>query len=267
MPAPDATVKDPERTPFVIEHVVAVGTPGGLDTKVAPAQPVSVGLKPDPVTVTTVPWGPKLGVRVTSRGTTVIDADAETGCVSVTVIVYGPDHVAGTVKDEPVFTVRSVSILHVPTDGFGGGDEVVVQPATLTKLVPEMVMTVPTLTEVLGVKVIFGTTVRVFTALSPTVPVTCIAFVSTAAGLFGPLIMNEPVTTPSDMEHVGVPSITLAGAAIVQPTSAELNPEPETCIVSPPLPLLGESDIVGVITVKVADTAPCTTLESVSVTV
>lgn len=119
-------------------------------------------------------------------------------------------------------------------------------------------MELPTLTLVFGVKVIFGTTVRVATALSPRVPVTCMAFVSTAAGLPAALMMNEPVTTPPDTEHEGVPSMTFAGAAIVQPVSPVLKPEPETAIVSPPLPLFGVSNMVGVVFVKVVVTGPRT---------
>jgi hypothetical protein len=98
---------------------------------------------------------------------------------------------------------------------------------------------------------ISGTTVRVVTALSPRFPVTCMPFVSTAAGLLFVPMTNEPVTTPPDMEHDGVPVMTLAGAAIVQLVSPVLNPVPETEIVFPPLPLLGVKEMAAVITVKV----------------
>jgi hypothetical protein len=126
-----------------------------------------------------------------------------------------------------------------------------VQVPLVSKFDPERVMTVPTLTLVLGVNVISGTIVRVVTALSPRFPVTCMAFVSTAAGLFTVPMTNEPVTTPPDMEHDGVPAMTLPGAAIVQLVSPVLNPVPETEIVFPPLPLLGVREMVAVITVKV----------------
>jgi hypothetical protein len=119
------------------------------------------------------------------------------------------------------------------------------------KLLPEMVTSVPTLTLVLGVRMISGTIVIVVTAVSARFPVTCMAFVSTAAGLFAVPMTNEPVTTPPDTEHDGVPTMTLAGAVIVQLVSPGLNPVPETEIVFPPLPLLGVREMIGVITVKV----------------
>jgi hypothetical protein len=80
--------------------------------------------------------------------------------------------------------------------------------------------------------------------------------------------MNAPVTTPPDTEQEGVP-LMRPGAAIVivQLVSPELNPEPETWIVSFPLPLLGESDIDGAVTVNVSDTDPWTTTAFVNVTV
>jgi hypothetical protein len=69
--------------------------------------------------------------------------------------------------------------------------------------------------------------------------------------------MNEPVTIPPVIEHGGVPDIMLANVVlIVQPASPKLNPEPETSIVSPPLPLLAESTMVGCVTVNITETEP-----------
>jgi hypothetical protein len=78
--------------------------------------------------------------------------------------------------------------------------------------------------------------------------------VTKPAGLFDILTTNEPIAAPPEREHEGVPSIVLAtDEAIVQlPVSPVLNPEPETCIVSPPLPLLlGANAMVGTVTVNV----------------
>jgi hypothetical protein len=57
---------------------------------------------------------------------------------------------------------------------------------------------------------------------------------------------NEPVTAPPETEHVEV-RINEADA-IVQAESPELNPEPETVIVSPPLPLVGETVALNTLT-------------------
>jgi hypothetical protein len=79
---------------------------------------------------------------------------------------------------------------------------------------------------------------------------------------------NEPVTTPPETEHVEV-RINEADA-IVQAESAELNPEPETVIVCPPLPLVGETVIPTVLTPTEngadADGGAVTMMPSVTVT-
>jgi hypothetical protein len=103
-------------------------------------------------------------------------------------------------------------------------------------------MMLPTRTFVFGVSVIFGTTVRVAVALSPAVDETVIVFAPAVSP--GILSTNDPVTTPPDMEHEGVPSIVLGcTAVIVHPATAVLKPVPVTCMVSPPLPLVGERNI------------------------
>jgi hypothetical protein len=125
------------------------------------------------------------------------------------------------------------------------------------KFDPASVSELPTLAG-FGVTVIFGTTVRVAVALSPRFPVTVI--VATPDALFKVLMTKEPVmrgSAPLDTEHVGMPSIVLAsGGVIVQLVSDKLKPEPVMCIVSPPLPVLGESNIEGPVTVKVSDKTP-----------
>jgi hypothetical protein len=61
--------------------------------------------------------------------------------------------------------------------------------------------------------------------------------------------MNEPVTTPPETEQVELRIVWLvAGSVIVQDASPELNPEPETFIVLPPLPLVGETDTLNALT-------------------
>lgn len=133
------------------------------------------------------------------------------------------------------------------------------------KFDPASVSESPTLAG-FGVIVIFGTIVRVAVALSPMFPVTVI--VAAPDALFKVLMTNEPVTDPPATEHEGVPSI-MDMSLIVQLVSDELKPEPVKCIVSPPLPVLGESNIEGPVTVKVSDKTPeiDVTCGSVSVTV
>jgi hypothetical protein len=132
------------------------------------------------------------------------------------------------------------------------------------KFDPVRVMTVPTLTLLLGVNVISGTTVKVALALSPKLPVTVTVFASALTP--GPKITKDPATTPAETEHDGVPTLK-PGAASVQLVSPALNPEPETVTVWPPLPELGESAIDGAVTVNVAETVLWTTLACVSATV
>jgi hypothetical protein len=140
-----------------------------------------------------------------------------------------------------------------------------VQVPAVSKFDPVRVMAVPTLTLLLGVNVISGTTVKIALTLSPKLPVTVTVFGSALTP--GPKITKDPVTTPPEMEHEGVPELK-PGAESVQLVSPELNPDPETVTVWPPLPLLGESVIAGAVTVKVADTdGPGTTTVAVKYTV
>ena len=143
------------------------------------------------------------------------------------------------------------------------------QPPAAAKFDPVKVSELPTLAG-LGVIVIFGMIVRVVWAESPMFPNTCMPFggASIPEDLPEVFITNEPVTDPPATEHEGLPSIVLAGPLIVQLVSLELKPEPVMCIVSPPLPVLGESDIEGPVTEKVSDTQPAiaTTCESVNLT-
>jgi len=140
-----------------------------------------------------------------------------------------------------------------------------VQAPAVSKFDPVRVMDVPTRTLLLGVNVISGTTVKIAVMLSPKLPVTVTVFGSALTP--GPKITKDPVTAPLEMEHEGVPELK-PGAESVQLVSPELNPDPETVTVWPPLPLLGESIIEGVVTVKVADTdGPGTTTAFVKYTV
>jgi hypothetical protein len=127
-------------------------------------------------------------------------------------------------------------------------------------LLPEIVTVVPTRTFVFGVRAICGTTVRIVAALSPRPPVTVTVLGPRATPEVS--MTNEPVTMPPVTEHEGVPYMKPVGV-IEQLASPELNPEPETVIVSPPVPLVGESEIEGAVTVNVSDTGP----ETGSVTV
>lgn len=129
-----------------------------------------------------------------------------------------------------------------------------VQPAAIPKFCPVNVTTVPTLTLLLGVKVIVGTTVNVAVALSPKFPVSVI--VTEPAGLLSVFTTNEPVATPPETEHGARPAIVAPEEVIEQLPSPVLNPEPEIVIVWPPVPLLGEGVIAGLVTVNPAETVP-----------
>jgi len=130
------------------------------------------------------------------------------------------------------------------------------QAPTVPKFVPVRVRAVPTLTLLFGVKVIFGTVVKVAAALSPKLPVTVTA---AEAALFpAPATTMEAVIEPDpDTEHEE--ELMKTAGVIVQPVSPELNPLPEIEIVSPPLPLFDESVMVGLVTVNPAVTVVCTT--------
>jgi hypothetical protein len=160
--------------------------------------------------------------------------------------VYAPEAAPATVK-EPV-TVKSVAIAQVGEATAPAGEEDIVQlPEALTKLMPETVMDCP-IPEEVGVRVIFGTTVKAVVALSPPgTAVTLMVFVS--ALLPRVFTTNEPVTMPPETEHVELRMVSNpADVVIVQAASPELNPEPETVIVSPPLPLMGVAVILTALT-------------------
>jgi len=108
-----------------------------------------------------------------------------------------------------------------------------------------------------GDTLIWGTTVNGAVVLSPRSPVTRITFAS--AGLPEVATTNDPWTLPPLMVHE---KLAMRGPVpelfvIWQVVSSELKPEPVTVIVSPPVPLLFESVIVGVSTLKVAETDTC----------
>ena len=162
-----------------------------------------------------------------------------------------------------------MSIWHFAPEIAPTGDELMVQillASAKAKLLPDIVMKLPTRTFELGVRVMLGTTVNGALALSPKRPVTV-----TVDGLvpLAPdvLTTNEPENAPGPVtEQEGAPSIH-GMAVIVQLESPELNAEPVTVIVCPPVPLLAESDTIGDVTVKVSDTEPWTTAAFVSVNV
>jgi hypothetical protein len=99
--APGTTVlrtsNEPVMVPPEIEQGAPVGTAGP-----SISQSVSVGLNPVPVTEIDAPLGPKVGDRVTTWGTMFRVAVANTGVVSVTVIVsLALVNVTRTIKEEP----------------------------------------------------------------------------------------------------------------------------------------------------------------------
>jgi hypothetical protein len=74
------------------------------------------------------------------------------------------------------------------------------------------------------------------------------------------LTTNEPVATPPEIEHEGeLANVLPPEEVIVQLPSPVLNPEPETVIVWPPMPLLGKGVMAGLVTVNPAETVVCTT--------
>lgn len=208
---------------------------------------VSPALKPVPVTDIDAPTGPEAGERVTTCGIMYRVAVADTGVVSVTVIasVTGAN-VRRTVKEAAAVSVKSAATHTGTANGEPVTDApVIVHAPTVPKLVPVMVTVSPTragLAALLpGVSVceICGTTLKVFVAVSRRFPWT----VNTAAACAGvPAVptMNEPVTTPPLIVQVGLVAM-FVPPVMVHVVSVIVNPLPETIIVSPPLPLVGEN--------------------------
>lgn len=166
-------------------------------------------------------------------------------------------------------TTKFESILHLyPAEIAPPGDELIVHVVAASptaKLCPEIEMKLPTRTFELGVRVMLGTTVNGAVPLSPRRPVTVTADVPVP--LYNVLTTKEPVNVPGPVtEQEGVACIH-GMVVIVQLESPELNAEPVTVIVCPPVPLLAESDTIGDVTVKVSDTEPWTRVAFVSVTV
>jgi hypothetical protein len=197
--APAATVKEALTVPSIpIWHV----QPGAIRPAELPVKvhgPASPRAKPDPVTITDVPRGPALGFAVISCSTMLRIALAETGVVSVTVIVsLSPAYVKRTVKNVPV-NVKSAATVQAP--GAATEAPVIVQAPAVPKLVPVIVTVSPTCAG-FGVSVwsICGTTVKVKLTELPVLPVICM--VLAPAGLFNVLTTKEPVTTPLDTAHV-----------------------------------------------------------------
>jgi hypothetical protein len=113
----------------------------------------------------------------------------------------------------------------------------------VTKLVP-VTVTVDLTRAGLGENETFGTTLKVADAESKRFPLTVIA-ATDCAGMPAPPTTNEPVTTPAVIVQLKLAAISGVPPAIVQVVSPELNPVPETVIVSPPLPLFAENTTVG----------------------
>jgi hypothetical protein len=149
------------------------------------------------------------------------------------------------------------------------GDELIVQvwfTSADAKFLPDIVMKLPTRTFVFGVSVMLGTTVNGALALSPKRPVTVTVdgMVPLAPDV---LTTKEPVNVPGPVtEQEGVPSVHDDIVVIVQLESPELNAEPVTVIVCPPVPLLAERVTKGAVTVKSPNTEPWTRVAFVSVT-
>jgi hypothetical protein len=163
--------------------------------------------------------------------------------------------------------MKYLSILHTAVRIAPDGDEAmahVLFTSALAKLLPDIVTKLPTRTFELGVRVMLGTTVNGALPLSPRRPVTVTADGSVPLAP-DVLTTKEPVNVPGPVtEQEGAPSIH-GMVVIVQLESPELNAEPVTVIVCPPVPLLAESDTIGDVTVKVSDTEPWTTAAFVSV--
>lgn len=137
--APAATVKEAVTVPSpAIWHVQpAAMRPAELPTKVhGPASPRA---KPDPVMDTVEPRGPAAGDGVITCGTMLSVALAETGVVSVTVMVsLSPAYNTSTVNDVAL-SVKSPATVHAQP----GATEapVIVHPPAVPKLVPVIVTT------------------------------------------------------------------------------------------------------------------------------
>ena len=168
--------------------------------------------------------------------------------------------------------MKYLSILHTALlrRTASDGDEVMVHvlfTSAWAKLLPDIATLLPTRTFVFGVRVMLGTTVNGALALSCKRPVTVTVdgMVPLAPDV---LTTKEPVNVPGPVtEQEGVPSIHDDIVVIVQLESPELNAEPVTMIVCPPVPLLAERVTKGAVTVKVSNTEPWTRVAFVSVIV
>jgi hypothetical protein len=126
-------------------------------------------VKPVPVTDTDAPTVAEAGDGVTTCGIMFSVALAETGVVSVTVIVsLGPVNVTRTMK-EPVAVKLPAATVHGTTTAPTEAPAIVQAPA-VPKLLPVMVTVAPTRAG-LGETVILGLTLKLFVAESPRLPV------------------------------------------------------------------------------------------------
>jgi hypothetical protein len=173
------------------------------------------------------------------------------------------------VNETLAVSMKYLSILHTCVRIAPDGDDLISHvwfTSAWAKLLPDIVTLLPTRTFELGERVMLGTTANGALPLSPKRPVTVTADVPVPLAP-DVLTTKEPVNVPGPVtEQEGAPSIHDMGA-IVQLESPELNAEPVTVIVCPPVPLLAESDTIGDVTVKVSDTEPWTRVAFVSVTV
>ncbi|MGD0549617.1 MAG: hypothetical protein ABSA81_03610 [Candidatus Bathyarchaeia archaeon] len=114
--------------------------------------------------------------------------------------------------------------------------------SAVLKLTPVTVIVSPT-TPLDFERVILGMTTRVtgIRFSSPRLPATVTSYVPCIAVDFR---TNDPVTCPADIVHVGAVTIPPV-AEITQLVSAVLKPDPVILIVSPALPIDGDSIIEG----------------------
>jgi hypothetical protein len=157
---------------------------------------------------------------------------------------------------DPVIVKSAATVHDTVAEIMAGTEAEKVHPPAVAKFFPATDTVPPTALGLGVIEVIRATTLKVFVAESRRFPVT-VSVAPVCSGVPAVPTLNEPVTTPPLIEQVGLVTM-FVPPVIVQVVSVPANPLPETVIVSPPLPLLGENVTRGRVTVKAAVTVVCT---------
>ena len=198
--------------------------------------------------------------------------------MTVTVYVVPTTAPGATMNEAAVITPLDIEHVGLSARIRVAGELVIDAPVHVSvglNPLPEIVTTVPVGPE-FGVAVIVGTVVETVKVAVPKSPrVGAVTLTVRTPGVEGLTTVNEPVNWPlAENEHRGPAVMILAPGLLVMippqpkfPASPGANPLPDTDTAVRTGPELGVSVIVGVVavTVKVAETVPCTTWTAVSV--